>query len=192
MRTSLRLAHGIDAISEFFGKIGVYLTIAVIVIGFYNVAARYLGRFIGVQLSSNFWIELQKYLFSAIFLAMFAYNLKHEVNVRVDFLYAKWSPKRKALVNLLGTLLFLLPFCLLGIWVAWNPLLMSWRLNEMSPDPGGLPRVPLRVGAVLVFILLALQGVAQAIKYVAVLRGDQAMAHELAQEAPPGSMPGLE
>jgi TRAP-type mannitol/chloroaromatic compound transport system permease small subunit len=192
MRSSLRLAHGIDAVSEFFGKVGVYLTIAVIVVGFYNVAARYLGRFVGVQLSSNFWIELQKYLFSAIFLAMFAYNLKHEVNVRVDFLYARWSPQRKALVNLLGTLLFLLPFCLLGLWVAWNPLLMSWRLNEMSPDPGGLPRVPLRAGAVLVFVLLALQGVAQAIKYVAVLAGDQAVAHELAQEAAPGAMPGLE
>jgi TRAP-type mannitol/chloroaromatic compound transport system permease small subunit len=192
MRKSLRLAQGIDAVSEFFGKVGVYLTMAVIVVGFYNVAARYLGRFIGVQLSSNFWIELQKYLFSAIFLAMFAYNLKHEVNVRVDFLYAQWSPKRKALVNLLGTLLFLLPFCLLGLWVAWNPLLMSWRLGEMSPDPGGLSRVPLRVGVVLVFVLLALQGIAQAIKYVAVLAGDQAVAHELAQESAPGAMPGLE
>ena len=192
MRKSLRLAQGIDAVSEFLGKVGVYLTMAVIVVGFYNVAARYLGRFIGVQLSSNFWIELQKYLFSAIFLAMFAYNLKHEVNVRVDFLYAQWSPKRKALVNLLGTLLFLLPFCLLGLWVAWNPLLMSWRLGEMSPDPGGLSRVPLRVGVVLVFVLLALQGIAQAIKYVAVLAGDQAVAHELAQESAPGAMPGLE
>ena len=192
MRKSLRLAQGIDAVSEFLGKVGVYLTMAVIVVGFYNVAARYLGRFIGLQLSSNFWIELQKYLFSAIFLAMFAYNLKHEVNVRVDFLYAQWSPKRKALVNLLGTLLFLLPFCLLGLWVAWNPLLMSWRLGEMSPDPGGLSRVPLRVGVVLVFVLLALQGIAQAIKYVAVLAGDQAVAHELAQESAPGAMPGLE
>lgn len=192
MRKPLRLAHGIDAVSEFFGKVGVYLTILVIAVGFYNVAVRYVGRFIGVQLSSNFWIELQKYLFTAIFLAMFAYNLKHEVNVRVDFLYANWPPKRRALVNLLGTLLFLLPFCLLGIWVAWNPLLMSWRLWEMSPDPGGLPRVPLRLGVVLVFVLLGLQGVSQAIKYVAVLRGDQLMAHELAQEAPPGSLPGVE
>jgi TRAP-type mannitol/chloroaromatic compound transport system permease small subunit len=192
MRKSLRVAQGIDALSEFFGKIGVYLTILVIAVGFYNVAARYVGRFIGVQLSSNFWIELQKYLFTAIFMAMFAYNMKHEVNVRVDFLYAQWPPKRRALVNLLGTLLFLLPFCVLGVWVAWNPLLMSWRLWEMSPDPGGLPRVPLRVGVVLVFVLLALQGISQAIKYVAVLAGDQAVAHELAQEAPPGSLPGVE
>lgn len=192
MRRSLKLAHGIDGVSEFFGKVGIYLTIAVVAVGFYNVAVRYLGRFVGVQLSSNTWIELQKYLFSAIFLAMFAYNLKHEVNVRVDFLYAKWPTKRRALVNLLGTLLFLLPFCLLGLWVAWNPLLSAWRLWEMSPDPGGLPRVPMRVGVVLAFVLLALQGIAQAIKYVAVLNGDQTVAHELAQEAAPGSMPGLE
>lgn len=192
MKKSLSLAHAIDGVSEFFGKIGVYLTMAVIAVGFYNVAVRYLGRFIGAQLSSNFWIELQKYLFSAIFLAMFAYNLKHEVNVRVDFLYAKWSPRRRALVNLLGTLLFLLPFCLLGLWVAWNPLLMSVRLREMSPDPGGLSRVPLRVGVVLVFVLLGLQGVAQALKYIAILRGDEAVEQEVAQEATPGSLPGLE
>jgi TRAP-type mannitol/chloroaromatic compound transport system permease small subunit len=192
MRAPLKFAHGIDAISEFFGKIGVYLTILVIAVGFYNVAVRYAGRFLGVQLSSNFWIELQKYLFTFIFLAMFAYNLKHEVNVRVDFLYSKWPPKRRALVNLLGTLLFLLPFCLLGLWVAWNPLLSAWRLGEMSPDPGGLPRVPLRVAVVLMFVLLGLQGIAQAIKYIAVLRGDAAVAAELSVEAAPGSLPGVE
>jgi TRAP-type mannitol/chloroaromatic compound transport system permease small subunit len=192
MRAPLKLARGIDGVSEFFGRVGVYLTVAVIVVGFYNVAARYLGRFVGMQLSSNFWIELQKYLFTAIFLAMFAYNLKHEVNVRVDFLYTKWSPRRRALVNLLGTLLFLLPFCVLGIYVAWNPLVMAWRLGEMSPDPGGLPRVPLRVAVVLMFVLLALQGLAQAIKYVAVLRRDDAVAAELAAEATPGSLPGIE
>ena len=104
MKKSLSLARAIDGVSEFLGQIGVYLTVAVIIVGFYNVAVRYLGRFIGAQLSSNFWIELQKYLFSAIFLAMFAYNLKHEVNVRVDFLYANWSPRRRAWVNLWGTL----------------------------------------------------------------------------------------
>jgi TRAP-type mannitol/chloroaromatic compound transport system permease small subunit len=192
MRAPLKFARGIDGISEFFGKVGVYLTIAVIVVGFYNVAARYLGRFVGLQLSSNFWIELQKYIFTAIFLTMFAYNLKHEVNVRVDFLYAKWSLRRRALVNLLGTLLFLLPFCLLGIWVAWNPLLMSLRLWEMSPDPGGLPRAPLRLAVVLTFVLLGLQGIAQAVKYVAVLRGDPSVEQELVEEAVPGHLPGLE
>ena len=192
MKKSLSLARAIDGVAEFFGNVGVYLTMAVIVVGFYNVAVRYLGRFIGVQLSSNFWIELQKYLFTGIFLAMFAYNVKHEVNVRVDFLYAGWSPRRRALVNLLGTLFFMIPFCLLGIWVAWNPMLMSWRLREMSPDPGGLSRVPLRIGVVLVFVLLALQGVAQAIKYVAILRGDQSVAQEVAEETAPGSLPGVE
>lgn len=192
MRAPLKFARGIDGISEFFGKAGVYLTIAVIVVGFYNVAVRYLGRFVGLQLSSNFWIELQKYLFTAIFLAMFAYNLKHEVNVRVDFLYANWSLRRRALVNLIGTLFFLLPFCLLGIWVAWNPLVMSLRLWEMSPDPGGLPRAPLRMAVVLAFVLLGLQGIAQAFKYVAVLRGDTSVEQELVEEATPGHLPGLE
>ncbi len=191
MRTPLKFAHGIAALSEFFGKAGVYLTIALIAAGFYNVAARYLGRFIGLQLSSNMWIELQKYLFSLIFLAMFAYNLKHEVNVRVDFLYSKWPPKRRALVNLLGDLFFLLPFCVMGIWVAWNPLVSSWRLWEMSPDPGGLPRTPLRAAVILALTLLALQSIAQIVRYIAILRGDESPALVL-EEPAPGSLPGLE
>jgi TRAP-type mannitol/chloroaromatic compound transport system permease small subunit len=62
----------------------------------------------------------------------------------------------------------------------------------MSPDPGGLPRAPLRAAVVFVFILLALQAVAQCIKYIAILRGDESVAQEIAQEAVPASLPGLE
>lgn len=102
----------------------VILTIAV---GFYNVTARYLGRIIGLKLSSNALIELQWYLFSLIFFLGFAYILKQAANVRVDFLYATWSEKRRALVDL-GTVLFLIPFCVLGIWVSFNPVLQSWGL----------------------------------------------------------------
>lgn len=179
MRGLLKTAHAVDSVSELLGQVSVYLTVALVVIGFYNVAVRYLGRFIGVQLSSNTWIELQKYVFTLIFLFMFAYNLKHEVNVRVDFLYANWGPKRRALVDLLGTVLFLLPFCLLGIWVTWNPVVGSWRMGEMSPDPGGLPRAPLRTLVPLTFAMLGAQAVAQLIKYAAVLRGHTEVQKEL-------------
>ena len=113
-----------------------------ILIGFLNVVLRYIGRYIGRQLTSNVFVETQWYLFSILFFLGFSYILKHNLNVRVDILYTKWSVRRRALVDLAGTLLFLIPFCILGIYVTINPVLLSWRLQEISPDPQGLPRYP--------------------------------------------------
>src|SRR5690606_31021055 len=132
---------------------------------------RYVGRFIGQNLSSNRLIEIQWYMYSVIFFLIFAYNVKHDVNVRVDILYAKWSPKRKAWVDLLGTMLILIPFCIIGIWFTLNPVMLSWgRLPdgsfgawEMSPDPDGLPRAPIKSFIIVAFVTLLLQAIAQAI-----------------------------
>ncbi|MFN3982310.1 MAG: TRAP transporter small permease subunit [Caldilinea sp.] len=185
MRVLLRLSQGIDRLSEGLGRVSIYLTLILIVIGFYNVGARYIGRFIGRNLSSNVFIETQWYIFSVIFFLMFAYNLKHEVNVRVDFLYAKWSLRRKTWIDLLGALLFLIPFCIMGIWVTINPVLFSWRLWEMSPDPGGLPRAPIKTFIIVAFVLLLLQAISQVIKYIAVLLGDRSVQRQVEAEAAP-------
>ena len=182
MRALLRFAHWIDNLSEVLGRVAIFLTLLLVVVGFYNVVARYVGRTIGQNLSSNSFIEIQWYLFSIIFFLMFAYNLRHDVNVRVDFLYAKWGAKRKAWIDLFGTLLFLIPFCIMGIWVTINPVLFSWRLWEMSPDPGGLPRAPIKTFIIVAFVLLLLQAIAQAIKYAAVLTDHQEVQRELELE----------
>ena len=192
MRGLLKVSHLIDNLSEFLGKIAIHLTLLLVVIGFYNVAARYIGRFIGQNLSSNRFIETQWYIFSIIFFLMFAYNLKHDVNVRVDFLYAKWSPRRKAWVDLIGTVLVLIPFCVMGIWVTINPVIFSWTLWEMSPDPGGLPRAPIKSFIIVAFGVLLLQAVAQAIKYAAVLTGHSEVQQELEIEAAPVSYSNFE
>lgn len=191
MRAWLRIAHAIDKLTEWLGHFATVLVIITIAVGFYNVVARYVGRYIGVNLASNFYIELQWYLYSLIFFLGFAYILKHDINVRVDFLYTHWSPKTKAWINLLGTLLFLIPFCIMGIWVSINPVLTSWgRLPngtwgtwEMSPDPDGLPRAPLKSMIIVAFATLLLQAVAQLIKYIAILRGREEVISELAAEA---------
>lgn len=187
MRALLRFARGIDAISEFLGTIANVLVLLVLAVGFYNVLMRYIGRFTGVQLSSNLWIETQWYLFTLIFILMFPYILKHNVNVRVDFLYARWSVRRQALVDLLGTLLILIPFCILALYIGWPWVLKSWGQLpdgsfgawEVSPDPHGLPRAPIKSMLVVGFTLLLLQAVAQVIKYVAVLTGRTEIAAEL-------------
>ena len=191
MRILLKIAHIIDAVSEILGKAATFLVLATLFVGFGNVLLRYLGRFMGEQLSSNRWIETQWYLFSMIFFLMFPYILKHNVNVRVDFLYAKWDPKRQALVDLIGTLIFLIPFCILGIYVTISPVLYSWgRLPdgswgtwELSPDPGGLPRAPIKSMIIVAFGMLLLQAIAQAIKYIAVLSGHKEVIRELHEEA---------
>ena len=191
MRSLLRVAHAIDALTERLGWLSTLLVLVTIAVGFYNVLARYVGRYIGVTLASNFYIEAQWYLYSLVFFLGFAYILKHDVNVRVDFLYTNWSAKTQAWVNLLGTLFFLIPFCILGIWVTYNPVMSSWgRLPdgswgmwEMSPDPSGLPRAPLKSMIIVAFVTVLLQAVAQVIKYIAVVRGRDEVVDELAAES---------
>jgi TRAP-type mannitol/chloroaromatic compound transport system permease small subunit len=159
----------IDALIELIGRSLRWIVTLMILIGFFNVVARYFGRFVGQRLTSNAFIEIQWYMFSVLFFLGFSYILKHNLNVRVDFLYTNWSPKRRALIDFLGTMLFLIPFCILGIYVTVNPVLFSWRLNETSPDADGLPRYPIKTMIIVAFVILLLQAISQAIKYAAIL-----------------------
>lgn len=181
MRALLRLSALIDSLIERLGSLNILIVLLTITIGAINPISRYIGGYLGVKLTSNALLELQWYLYSIIFFLGFAYVLKHGINVRVDFLYTNWSPKAKAWVDLIGTVLFLIPFCLLGLYVTWNPVLISWgRLPngtfgnwELSPDPEGLPRAPIKSFILVSFSLLLLQAVSQAIKYLAVIIGDR-------------------
>lgn len=190
MRGALKFARGVDRVAEFLGRISIYLILVLVAVGFYNVAGRYFGRFIGQNLSSTRLLELQWYIYSVLFFLIFAYNMKHDVNVRVDILYAKWSAKRQAWINLLGTLLFVAPLAIIGIWMTITPVLQSWGQLpngtfgpwEMSPDPDGLPRAPIKSFIIVAFALLLLQAIAQIIKYAAIITGHREVATEMAAE----------
>lgn len=191
VRFLLKISAAIDALTEKLGKLADWIVLLTVAVGFYNVAARYLGRLIGVKLSSNALIELQWYLFSLIFFFGFAYILKHNANVRVDFLYSNWSERKRAWIDLIGTVLFLIPFCVLGLWVTFNPVLLSWgRLPdgswgqwEMSSDADGLPRAPIKTMILVSFTLLLLQAISQTIKYLAIVLGYQNVARMIADDA---------
>jgi TRAP-type mannitol/chloroaromatic compound transport system permease small subunit len=167
----LRIASTIDRTNEWIGRVVYWLTLFMVLVGSYNALVRYLDRFVGLGLSSNTYIELQWYMFSLVFLVGAAYTLKHDAHVRVDVLFSRLSPRGRAWINLLGTVLFLIPFCVLVLWTAWPIVRNSWMVLETSSDPGGLPRYPIRTAIPLAFILLMLQGLSVAIKQVAFLRG---------------------
>ena len=162
----------IDRAMESLAKLVCWLTLAMILIGAFNAVARYSSRIVDVNLSSNAFIEIQWYMFSAIFLLGAAYTFKRQGHVRVDVLYGRLSPRGKAWLNLIGNLVFLIPFCLLMIFVSWNWLLNSWSVWEDSPDPGGLPRYPIKSLVPVAFALLILQGFSNSVKQAAFLFSD--------------------
>lgn len=159
-----RVAGAIDYFSEWSGRIVAWLTLVLVLLVSYDVSMRYLFQAGSVALQ-----ELEWHLFALIFLLGAAYTLKHDEHVRVDLLYhARWmSKKRRAWVDLFGTLFFLLPFCILIIVSAWPFVENAYLLGEHSPDPGGLPyRYLIKMMIPFCFVLLAIQGVANVIRCV--------------------------
>lgn len=170
VRWITRLARFAEEFNERLGRVVRWLVLAVVLIGAFNAVARYVGRFTGRSLSSNLWIELQWYLFSLLFLLGTAYTLHHDGHVRVDVFFHRLGARGRAWVNLAGTVLFLIPFCILMIWTSWFPVANSWKILEMSPDPGGLPRYPIKTAIPIAFLLVLGVGCAQLVRLVRELR----------------------
>lgn len=171
MQPWLRIAASIDRFSDWLGRAVYWLTLAMVLVGAFNAVVRYLDHYTGLGLSSNTYIELQWYMFSAIFLLGAAYTLRHNAHVRVDILYGRLSPRGQAWIDLLGTVVFLIPFCLLVLWTSWPTVTNSWAVREMSPDPGGLPRYPIKALIPVAFLLLLVQGLSLLIRRAAFLFG---------------------
>ena len=171
MQKLLTIASWIDRLNERVGRLACWLTLLMILIGSFNAIARYVGRYWGISLTSNAFLEMQWYLFSAVFLLGAAYTLRHNAHVRVDVLFSRLCPRTQAWIELIGTLAFLVPFCIIMLWVSWAPVRNSWMILEMSPDPGGLPRYPIKSLIPLAFFLLLLQGIADGIKQWGLLKG---------------------
>src|SRR3989344_8781859 len=114
MKIGIAIARIIDAVNERIGRAVLWLVLAVTLISAANALMRY-----GFGMSSNAWLEIQWYLFGAIFLLAAGYTLKHNGHVRIDVLYGRLSERTQAWIDLLGALLFLLPLCGLMGWLAW-------------------------------------------------------------------------
>ena len=166
MKFLLGLSRFIDSVNEWVGR-GVYWLILVsVLVSSGNAVVRY-----SLSRSSNGWLEIQWYLFSAVFLLGAGYTLRHNEHVRIDIFYSRLKPRTRAWIDILGGIFFLLPMTLIILSFAWPMFVDSWVLNEYSTDAGGLIRWPVKLLIPVGFALLLAQGVSEIVKRIAFLLG---------------------
>jgi len=166
MKFLLALSRVIDALNERVGHATGWLVLAAVLVSAGNAAVRY-----SFNLSSNAWLEIQWYLFSAVFLLGAGYTLKRNEHVRIDVIAGKLSRRAQAWVDILGALLFLLPMAVIIMVLSWPLFMQAYTGHEISSDAGGLIRWPVKLLIPAGFALLVLQGISEIIKRVAFLRG---------------------
>jgi len=164
-----RIADAIDSLTGLIGRTVAWLALAIVLLQFVLVLARYL---FGV---GSIWLnESVMYGHATLFLMAAAWTLQTGGHVRVDVFYADAAPRSRAVIDLVGSLLLLLPFALLVLYLALPFAARSWAVLERSQETSGLPFVYLLKTLVPVFaVLMALQGIAQAIRSVTVLRAER-------------------
>ena len=166
MRFLLAISRLIDRLNEAIGR-GVYwLILLSVLVSSGNATVRY-----ALSRSSNGWLEIQWYLFSAVFLLGAGYTLLHNEHVRIDIIYGRLKPRTRAWIDILGGLFFLLPMAIIILTLAWPMFVDSWVRDEYSTDAGGLIRWPVKLLIPVGFLLLSLQGVSEVIKRAAFLMG---------------------
>lgn len=173
MRFLRRLSQAIDALNDRIGVMIRWLALGMVLIGAVSAVARYFARSQRWTLNLTPATEAQWYFFSIIFLLGAAYGLNHDVHVRVDVMYERFSKKTQAWIDLAGSILFLIPFSVMMLWVSYPAVRASWQVRESSPDPGGLPRYPIKVLILVSFGLLVLQAISQIVKQVDVILGNR-------------------
>jgi TRAP-type mannitol/chloroaromatic compound transport system permease small subunit len=166
MKALLPLCAAIDALNQKIGAICDWLVLLACVVSAGNAMVRY-----AYDYSSNAWLEVQWYMFGVIVMFGASYTLRRNEHVRVDIIYMTLKERGQLWVDVIGTLLFLLPMCLLLAWLSWPFFMQSYAVWEHSSNAGGLVRWPIKLILPVGFLFVALQGVSELIKRIAALRG---------------------
>lgn len=162
----MRVADFIDSLNEWIGRGIAWCTLAMVLVTFAIVVMRYVFGIGSIAMQ-----ESVTYFHAAVFMLGAAYALKAEAHVRVDIFYHRWNVRRRAIVNLAGTLVFLFPVAALLFVTSLDYVAASWSVLEASREPGGLPWVYLLKTVIpLSAVLIALQGLALALRSIAILR----------------------
>lgn len=181
MRGLLGLSSIIDKINALIGRSMGWLILIAVLVSATNAVVRKL-----FSVSSNAWLELQWYLFGAAFLLAAAYTLRENGHVRIDILYGRVTDRTRQWIDLLGHIFFLMPFVLLMIWYLIPYVSQSFLSGEVSTNSGGLIIWPAKAFILGGFVLLALQGVSEIIKKIAIMQGlieDPAPFHNAKEQA---------
>ena len=168
----LAISRGIDRMNTVIGRSVAWLILVAILVSAINAIVRKV-----FSVSSNAWLELQWYLFGAAFMLASAYTLLQNEHIRIDVVYGRWSRRVQHWIDLLGTLLFLLPFTVLMIWVVAPRLIQNIAAQEVSMNAGGLLIWPARALLLAGFVLLLIQGLSEIVKKIAIMRGIMADPH---------------
>lgn len=184
MNALLSLSRAIDAVNERVGKLVSWLVLIVVLISAANAVVRYAADW-----SSNALLEIQWYLFSAIFLLSAGYVLKRNEHIRIDIVSGRLSPRAQNWIDVFGLLAFLLPMAVMTMVLSWPVFKLAWTSNEISANPGGLVRWPVRLLMPIGFLLLTLQGCSELVKRLAFLSG--AAGNPLEKEKAPSAEEAL-
>lgn len=169
MRVLLAISRGIDAATRRLGQWVAWLVVVAAVISAGNALIRKL-----FDTSSNAWLELQWWLFAAVFLFAAPWTLALNEHIRIDILSQRFSQKVRNIIEVIGHVFFLMPMAAVIVWTSWPFFVSSFVQNEQSSNFGGLPQWPAKLLIPLAFTALFIQGLSELIKRVAIMRGDLA------------------
>ena len=166
MKTLLACSRAIDALNERVGRLTYWLVLLMVLISAGNALSRY-----ALDRASNAWLEMQWYLFAAVFLLCAGYTLLHNEHIRIDVVSSRLSRRTQIWIDIFGTVFFLLPISTYIMWASWPVFMNAWTSGEVSGSAGGLVRWPARLLVPAGFCLLSLQGVSELVKRIAYLKG---------------------
>lgn len=166
MDSLLKVSQLIDRLTDRVGKSLIWLVLVVTLIGASNAVMRYTLNY-----SSNAFLEIQWYLFSAIFLLGAGYTLMRNEHVRIDLIAGRLSKRAQTWIDIFGILFFLMPMAVAVMVMSWPIFLLALQNNEQSSNAGGLVVWPVRLLVPIGFFLLVLQGLSELIKRIGFLQG---------------------
>src|SRR5213594_3487267 len=140
MKPLLALSRAIDAVNERIGRLVYWCVLIMVLVSAANAISRY-----GLSIASNAWLELQWYLFAAVFLLCSGYTLLHNEHIRIDVVSSRLSRRTQVWIDIVGTLCFLFPMSITIMWLSWPIFVNAWASGEISSNAGGLIRWPARL-----------------------------------------------
>lgn len=166
MNALLFVSRIIDAVNERVGRLVYWAILIAVIVSAGNATVRY-----SLNTSSNAWLEVQWYLFSAVFLLCAGYTLLRNEHIRIDIFFGLFTRRTQAWIDVFGTVFFLLPMAIMIMWLSWPVFWNSFVGDEMSMNAGGLIRWPVKILIPMGFFLLVVQGLSELIKRLAFLTG---------------------